>query len=74
MSFILIKTKNAMFSIFQIDKMSLELWATPPDEPEYKDSPDKDINNEMIQAGFAIKDTGENDNIDAVKIMEEKVS
>ena len=51
-----------------VEKLSLEMWETAPDDPKYENKKDKSINEEMIINGHAVKDEGMNDNIDAVKV------
>ena len=51
-----------------VEKLSLEMWETAPNDPKYENKKDKSINEEMIINGHAVKDEGMNDNIDAVKV------
>ena len=51
-----------------VEKLSLEMWETAPDDPKYENKKDKSINEEMIMNGHAVKDEGMNDNIDAFKV------
>ena len=51
-----------------VEKLSLEMWETAPNDPKYENKKDMSINEEMIINGHAVKDEGMNDNIDAVKV------